>query len=207
MKRVLEIESWQRRDHFNFFSQFDEPFFGVCVDIDCTHAYEKCKKTDNSFFLYYIHKSLVAANKTEPFRYRIENKQVVVYDIIHASPTIIREDETFGFSLMEYNDDFKIFSSEARIEIEKIRNSTGLLNGIIGNDIIHYSSLPWIKFNSISHARNFKFQDTCPKITFGKIFDDENRKKMPVSVHVHHALVDGINVGHFIDEFQNQMNT
>ncbi len=207
MKRVLEIDSWLRRDHFNFFSQFDEPFFGVCVDIDCTHAYEKCKKTDNSFFLYYIHKSLVAANKIEPFRYRIENKQVVVYDIIHASPTIIREDETFGFSLMEYNDDFKIFSSEARIEIEKIRNSKGLLNGIIGNDIIHYSSLPWIKFNSISHARNFKFQDTCPKITFGKIFDVENRKKMPVSVHVHHALVDGINVGQFIDEFQNQMNT
>lgn len=205
MKRVLEIDSWQRRDHFNFFSQFDEPFFGVCVDIDCTHAYEKCKKTDNSFFLYYIHKSLVAANKTESFRYRIENKQVVVYDVIHASPTIIREDETFGFSLMEYYDDFKIFSSDARIEIEKIRNSTGLLNGTIGNDIIHYSSLPWIKFNSISHARNFKFQDTCPKITFGKIFDDENRKKMPVSVHVHHALVDGINVGQFIDEFQNQM--
>lgn len=206
MKRILDIDSWARLDHFNFFNQFDEPFFGVCIDVDCTKAYEKCKKSDNSFFLYYIHKSLIAANNIEPFRYRIENKQVVVYDRIHASPTIIREDETFGFSLMEYNDDFEIFSTKAKVEIEKIRKCKGLLNGIIGNDIIHYSSLPWIKFNSISHARNFKTQDTCPKITFGKIFDQENIKKIPISVHVHHALVDGIHVGKFLDEFQNQMN-
>lgn len=206
MKRVLEIDSWIRRDHYNFFNQFDEPFFGVCVDIDCTIAYEKCKNKDISFFLYYIYNSLLASNKIETFRYRIENKQVVVYDKIHASPTIIRDDGTFGFSLMEYNDDFEIFCTEAKIEIEKIHNSKGLLNGIIGNDIIHYSSLPWIQFNSISHARNFKFKDSCPKITFGKIFDHENRLKMPVSVHVHHALADGINVAQFLEEFQNLMN-
>jgi chloramphenicol O-acetyltransferase type A len=205
MKSFLDIETWARRDHYYFFSRFDEPYFGICVDIECTSSYEKCKKEGISFFLYYLHKSLVAANKVEPFRYRIENDKVFVYNEVHASPTISRPDGTFGFSYMKYYDDFQKFETEAKKEIERIQNSKGLLSCEITENIIHYSSLPGIRFNSISHARNFKINDSCPKITFGKVFDFENGKKMPVSVHVHHALVDGFNVGQFIDEFQHEM--
>ena len=188
MKTILDIETWARRDHYNFFSRFDEPYFGICVDIECASSYEKCKKEGISFFLYYLHKSLVAANKVTPFRYRIENDKVVVYDEIHASPTISRPDGTFGFSYMKYYEDFQKFETEAKKEIERIQNSSGLFTFEISENIIHYSSLPGIRFNSISHARNFKINDSCPKITFGKVFDFENGKKMPVSVHVHHAL-------------------
>jgi len=39
MKTKLDISSWNRKDHFAFFKQFEEPFFGVTVPIDCTTAY------------------------------------------------------------------------------------------------------------------------------------------------------------------------
>ncbi|SDZ50589.1 hypothetical protein SAMN05444412_11869 [Rhodonellum ikkaensis] len=35
MYKELEIEKWSRKDHFRFFSQFEEPFFGVTVQLDC----------------------------------------------------------------------------------------------------------------------------------------------------------------------------
>ena len=126
VKIQLDIESWARKDHFNFFKQFEEPFFGVCVDVDCTRSYLKCKSEDISFFLYYLHKSLVAANRIEPFRYRIENDNVLIYDKVHASPTINRPDGTFGFAYIDYHEDFQKFYLDAQNEIESIRNGKGL---------------------------------------------------------------------------------
>lgn len=205
MKTLLDIENWARHDHFKFFKQFEEPFFGICVDIDCTKSYAKCKNEGISFFLFYLHKSLAAANKIEPFRYRIENEDVFIYDKVHASPTINRSDGTFGFAYIDYYENFQTFNIEAKKEIEKVQNSKGLFPAVSGENVIHYSSIPWINFKSVSHARSFSFKDSCPKITFGKISEIDNVKKMPISIHVHHALMDGIHVGQFIDEFQNQM--
>jgi chloramphenicol O-acetyltransferase type A len=206
MKTLLDVERWERKDHFNFFKQFEEPFFGVCVDIDCTKAYKKCKEQDVSFFLYYLHKSLGAANRVEPFRYRIEGDDVYLYNKVNASPTIDRPDGTFGFAYMDYHDDFGKFYEDAKREIERVRSSKGLFPATSGENVIHFSSLPWIDFNSVSHARCYSFKDSCSKIAFGKFSEIGGVKRMPISIHVHHALMDGIHVGRFIEEFQGLMN-
>ncbi|MFC4097721.1 chloramphenicol acetyltransferase [Euzebyella saccharophila] len=206
MKREIEIKNWNRKDHFEFFSQFDEPFFGVTVRIDCTEAYEESKKYGYSFFLYYLHKALMAANEIASFKYRISEGKVFEYDFVNGSPTINRENGTFGFSYIEYQEDFKMFCEVARIEMERVRNSTGLMPAVSGENVIHFSSLPWIDFTSISHARHFKFMDSCPKISFGKMTEMDGKRTMPISVHVHHALMDGLHVGQFIERFQEMMS-
>lgn len=206
MKQQLDLNTWARKDHFHFFGRFEEPFFGVCADINCTVAYEQAKATGSSFFLEYLHRSLAAANEIIPFRYRIIDGEVWIYDQVHASPTINRPDGTFGFAYMDYYEDFKEFEAKSKIETERVRNSTGLVPAVSGENVIHYSSLPWISFTAISHARGFSFKDSCPKITFGKMRTEGNRKLMPVSVHVHHALMDGFHVGQFFESFQQKMN-
>jgi chloramphenicol O-acetyltransferase type A len=153
-----------------------------------------------------LHKSLVAANRIEPFRYRILEGKVFKYEAIHASPTINREDGSFGFSYMQYHSEFETFASEAKIEIEKVRNEKGLKAAVTGENVIHYSSIPWIDFTSVSHARHFGFNDSCPKITFGKMTSNDNRRYMPVSVHAHHALMDGYHIGQFLEQLQILMN-
>jgi len=205
MKTQLVLDDWERKDHFKFFKQFEEPFFGVCVEVDCTQFYLKCKKEGISFFLNYLHKALIAANTIKPFRYRIEEDNVFVYDKVHASATINRPDGTFGFSYINYYEDFQVFNVEAKKEIDRVQKSRDLLPAVSGENVIHFSTVPWINFTSVSHARCFSFKDSCPKITFGKISERDHIKKMPVSIHVHHALMDGMHVGQFIDEFQRLM--
>jgi chloramphenicol O-acetyltransferase type A len=206
MKKLLDAGQWSRREHFNFFLKFEEPFFGITLPIDCTTAYKKAKAMGASFFLYYLHKSLVAANQTEPFRYRIEDGQVFVYDTINASPTINRPDGTFGFAYLEYHESFDAFREASIRVIEDVRNSRGLVPATSGENVIHYSSIPWINFTSLSHARSFSFKDSCPKISFGKMTGQDGKRSMPVSVHVHHALMDGFHVGAFTELFQGLMN-
>ena len=206
MKKKLDLDNWVRKDHFHFFRQFEEPFWGVVITIDCTHAYATAKAEGVSFFLYYLHKALAAVNDIEPFRYRIEEDEVYVYDEVNASPTIDRGDGSFGFGYMDYYPDFADFNDEAKKEIEKVRSQTKLVPSSSEVNVIHFSSLPWLNFTSISHARSFSFKDSIPKISFGKMTEANGIKSMPVSIHVHHALMDGYHVGQFAERFQELMN-
>ena len=206
MKQQFDLENWARKDHFNFFNKFEEPFFGVVVDIDCTIAYSKCKKEGIRFFLYYLHQALSSANAVENFRLRIEDNQVYIYDQINASAVINRPDGTFGFSYIAYAANFDEFQNTAKKEIERVQNTKGLIPAGSGDNVIHVSAMPWLKFTSLSHARSFSFKDSCPKFSFGKMTETNGKKLMPVAIHVNHALADGYHVGLFVDEFQKLMN-
>jgi len=201
--KYLDIENWNRKDHFYFFLKFEEPFFGVTVELDVTKLYDFCKVNDVSFYLSYLHRSLVAANRVQPFAYRISSEgKVEVYDVVHGSATVLRPDNSFGFSYLKYYEDFKTFSVLAAQEIEKVKSEHGLQIDVAPQNIVQLSALPWFQFTSMSHARSFSFRGSNPMISFGKVVDQDMRKKMPVSIHVHHGLMDGFHVGKFIAVFQ-----
>ncbi|MEL6483768.1 MAG: chloramphenicol acetyltransferase [Bacteroidota bacterium] len=206
MKTELDLKNWNRYEHFKFFSAFDEPFYGITVRLDCTKTYQLAKQNKESFFLSYLHKSLVAVNSIANFRYRIEDGKVFEYQRIDASPTINRPDGTFGFSYLKYDADFKTFRDLTLPVIQEVRESKGLVPGTAGQNVIHYSSLPWLDFTSLSHARHFSFGDSCPKISFGQMKETNGRFEFPVSIHAHHALVDGIHIGQFVERFQELLN-
>jgi chloramphenicol O-acetyltransferase type A len=206
MKQKLNLDTWNRKEHFLFFKQMEEPFFGITTTIDCTKAYQKSKELGISFFAYYLHKTMVAVNSVEPFRYRIIDDEIYIFDKIDASATILREDKTFGFSLIEYDKNEFIFSEIVLKEIARIQTTSGLFTREFSENLIHFSALPWVNFTSFSHARSFTWPDSCPKISFGKMMEENGKKTMSMSVHVHHGLIDGIVVGEFLDCFENLMN-
>ncbi len=206
MRTLVKIDDWNRKEHFLFFSQFDEPFFGITVSADCTKAYQRAKENNVSFFLYYLYRALKAANEIENFRYRIIDKQVYMFDKVNASPTISRSNGTFGFAYMDYEQDEDVFYYKAIQETEKVRNSTSLLPAVSGENVIHCSAIPWLNFTSLSHARSFAFPDSSPKISFGKLTEQKSIQTMPVSIHVHHGLMDGYHVGLFVNRFQEFLN-
>ncbi len=73
-------------------------------------------------------------------------------------------------------------------------------------NVIHYSSIPWINFTSVSYSHNIKNEESVPKITFGKMVSREDKKIMPVSIYVHHGLMDGLHVGKYLEMFQKLMD-
>lgn len=206
MKQLINLEEWDRKEHYLFFSKFEEPFYGVTVKIDCTIAYQKAKENGKSFFWYYLYRSLKAANEIENFRYRIIDHNPYCFDVINASPTISRPNGTFGFGHVYYDESEEQFYQNAKNEIDRVHSNTGLMPAVSGESLIHYSAIPWLDFTSISHARSFSFPDSCPKISFGKMIETNGQKSMSVSIHVHHALVDGYHVGLYVDRFQALMN-
>lgn len=202
MRSQIDIDTWARKDHFHFFRQFEEPFFGLTTQVACGRAYSRAKEMGVSFFLYYLYLSLRAANHIRPFKYRIEGNDVWEYDTVHASPTINRPDGTFGFAYMDYQPGFEQFATAAQAEADRVRTCKGLVPALSGQNVIHYSSIPWINFTALSHARSFRFNDSVPKISFGKMTTVNGKTEMPVSIHAHHALMDGYDVGQYLEYFQ-----
>ena len=208
MKQLIDQASWNRREHFAFFSGFEEPFFGVVAEVDAAPALARAKALGLSFFQVYLHAALTAVNQVENLRYRIEDGQVYHYDQIHASPTLGRPDHTFGFGFVPYHPELSEFGAGLAAEAEAVRLSTGLRLGpeTARPDVVHFSAMPWLHFTGLTHARAFAHPDSIPKISVGQLRPDGARQLMPVAVNVHHGLADGYHVGLFLEAFQQALN-
>lgn len=49
MKQVIDLDNWNRKEHFAFFSAFDDPFFGVTTLVNFTDVYRQSKEQNVSF--------------------------------------------------------------------------------------------------------------------------------------------------------------
>lgn len=203
---LINIEHWKRKAHYELFSQYEDPNYGVTVDVDCTNAYSIAKSLATSFFLFYLHKSILAINEIDAFKLRICDEGVRIYDRVDASSIIHRPDGTFGFASIPYKKAYPAFAEMAQREIIQIQERTDLNPIEEKLHVIHYSTIPWLTFTSLSHARKDNQHQGIPKITFGKIKNLAGRMYLPMSIHVHHALIDTREIGQYIDRFQDLLN-
>ncbi|MFY9853979.1 MAG: CatA-like O-acetyltransferase [Terracidiphilus sp.] len=204
-RQKINPHTWERAATFDFFRAFTEPFHGVCLRVDCTATHRYAKDHGLSVFLSLVHRALAAVQQTENLRTRIIDGEVWLYQHIHGSSVVARSNGTFGFAYYSFHPGLDAFVQHAVPEMERVRQRNDLeLNP--AQNLIHFSVLPWFDFSSISHARNFVHDDSVPRITFGKITEAEGRRTMPVSIHAHHALADGLHVAQFVEHFQNFLN-
>jgi chloramphenicol O-acetyltransferase type A len=198
----LNLDSWKRAGHFHFFKGYEQPFFNVCTEVDVSGLHARCRQPNGpSFFLSTLYHSIRAANETEAFRLRIRDDRVWQHDVVHPGSTVLRDDETFTFARIEYVPDYAEFERAGRAIIAQVRTGTEpLASDPAQDDMIYYSVLPWIRFTSFANAHRMR-TESVPRIVFGQHFERDGKRWLPTSVDVHHALVDGLDVGRFLQRF------
>lgn len=207
MSKMLNLDTWPRREHYEFFRNYDQPFFNVCAKLDVTSTLEFTREHQLSFFLSCLYLATRAANQIDEFRYRLRDGGVVVHDVIHMGSTILYDDrETFGFCYWDYDQGFQPFYQVAEPKFKEARAGKRPLDPADHrDDLIHFTTLPWIHFSSFSHARRLIPVDSVPKIVFGQHRTKKWVTEMPVSVEVHHALMDGLHVGRWFEQFSSML--
>ena len=185
--KYIDIENWKRKDHFNYFKQLNYPHFNICGNLDITSFYKYIKENKIPFFISVLYASTKTANSIKEFKFRIKEDNVIEYETVSPSFTIMTEGEVFSFCTSNFIDDFKKFKNNTLSQIEKVKNNT---------------SIPWISFTNITHPIQMSPVDSIPRISWGKYFEEGGKIKLPLSVQAHHALVDGIHVGQFFNTFQ-----
>jgi chloramphenicol O-acetyltransferase type A len=204
--KQIDLNNWNRKLLFEHFKNFADPYFSVIVPFDVSNAYENAKSGNYSFFARYLHDCMKSINEVDNLKYRMVNHQVVEYDEIHASPTLMRPDRTFGFSFIKFDEDLNVFINNINKEQDRINKSTELYPPEEYRlDCIHCSAMPWINFTG--HKEPVSGQkDSVPKFAFSKAVEIDNKLMMNVAINVNHALVDGYHVSLFSEKFQEYLN-
>jgi chloramphenicol O-acetyltransferase type A len=202
MPHYLDLETWPRREHFAFFRNYDHPYFNLCAPVEVTNLLAFTRRRGLSLFVAYHYLSTKIANEIEPFRYRLRGDRVLIHDKIDTGAIIMLEDERFTFAYFPYAADFALYQRQAREIIAAIKAGDGNLRPHTAtDDLLHHTVLPWVAFTSFAHARKYERDESVPKISFGKVYEEGGSHKMPVSVEVHHALMDGLHVGRYFERF------
>ncbi|TDQ27720.1 CatA-like O-acetyltransferase [Tenacibaculum caenipelagi] len=204
--KYLDIESWNRKQLFEHFRTLADPTFGLVANVEVSKTYQSAKEEKHSFFVRYLHACMKAINAVENLKYRLEDNKVVVYEVINASATIARPDNTFGFSYIAYSESFEEFNFNFLKEKERILSSNDLFPQVYSLGCIHCSAIPWINFSGHKEPFSGNKNDSVPQLSFGKISHENNKMLMPVAMNVNHALVDGYHVGQFFEKYQQELD-
>jgi len=208
--QIINPENWKRREHFEFFYRMDYPQYNICANIDITRFLSYTKKHDLPFYYAMIYATTKVTDDCENFRYRVrEGKQIVLHDKLHPSFTDMSSDDPddlFKFITMDLEGTLPDFAKKAK-EVAANQKQHFDNEPLIGrDDFVYITCLPWISFTHLSHTITINRNDSVPRISWGKYFEQDGKILMPLSVQVHHAFVDGVHVGQYFKRLQDYLN-
>jgi len=207
MAHFIDLATWSRRELFEFFIGYTNPYFNVCTRLDVAKLLALVRSRPGlkiSLAIHYF--ALRIANETEPFRYRLKDGKVFVYDVINGGTTVLLPNDSFAYAYFDYDPSFEKFVSNMGTALDEVRNSTGPLKPTMRDDVIYHTTLPWISFTSFAHARTPGRGDSIPRFVFGKFTSEADHVWMPMSIEVHHALMDGLHVGHYLGRLEKALS-
>jgi len=206
--RYIDLQTWSRRDHFNFFSTYDYPHFSMCANMDLTAFRPALKHRGISFTVGMVYVIGRAANAVPEFRQRMRDGGVVEHDIVHPATTILsgEAEDLFVFCAFEYDEDFLTFAASATEQIARARECPTLEAELERDDLLYMTSIPWVSFTSFVHPLDRNVGISVPRFAWGKFFQEGQLLKLPFNVQAHHALVDGIHMGRYFAEVQDLLH-
>lgn len=193
-ERHIDLETWPRAAQFRFFRTYDRPHYATTTRIDVTHLIGRKLEGVSPYraCLFAIGAGLHAVPE---LKMRFRGDQVVQHDMITLSMTVPTHAGSFSYGYVPFVGDFPAFDAQARSLIASVAEG-GMLDANSGerDDLAYLSCMPWLDYTAINNA--LPGPDDCiPRVSWGKFVDHGGRWDMAMTLEVHHALVDGLQVG------------
>lgn len=224
MPVALDLERWPRRAAFLHFRDFEQPFFSLALRLDVTalKAWVAPQPRPAGFSLACHFLALRLANAQMPFKLRLQGRgeqaRVLQYQRVDASTTVLRADESFGFAQLRWRPGFADFCRGGQAALQAVRDGPpgfhepqpepGDTLAATGEAAtMFFTTLPWVHFSGFMHARpGAGRDDSTPRVVFGRAEPERDspgaRWWMPVQLDVHHALMDGLHAGRWLQALQ-----
>lgn len=202
--KKLDIENWNRKDHYEIFKKMELPYAGITANLDISTFYKKVKKNKLSFFKCILYVLTRTANEIEEFRYRIIDDEIYIMDKVSPSFTLLNDNKTYSYCQSEYDFDFSKFYKDLEVKMNEVKNKVSVKYSK-RNDLIYATSIPWVSFTNLLHPVCVH-GDSVPRFAIGKYYEDREKILLPFSVQVHHSLMDGYHIGMYFEKIQELLN-
>lgn len=198
--KTIDLNSWPRIAQYRFFRNFDRPHYATTARMDVSAMMaRKGKVSPYRGCLYAIG---AGVHGVPALLMRMRDDLVIQHDAVGLSTTVPSVSGSFNYANIPYVPDFDSFANTASALIARAAAETRVTAYDDPDDaLIFMSCLPWLDYTSINNA--IRDADDCiPRVSWGKIVREGERWKMSMTIEVHHALVDGADVGAYFDGVQ-----
>ena len=211
MKHIIDINTWERKENYEFFLGFQNPTISITSEVECAGAKARAKAAGESFFLHYLYAVLRAVNEIPEFRFRIDAEGRVVYfdHVDMLTPIKVKENGRFFTIRLPWNTDFQTFYTTAKAIINDIDpNGNPYDMEKVGGkdllDVILLSATPDLYFTSLTCTQEHRHGSNNPLMNAGKSILKEGKLVMPIAMTIHHGFIDGHHLSLFykkVEEF------
>ncbi len=199
--QIVDLETWPRAAQFHFFRTYDKPHYAVTGRLDVTHVMARKAGGVSPYraCLYAIGAGLHAVPE---LCMRFRGDVVVQHEMVTLSMTVPTDAGTFGYAYVPFMSDFTAFDAQADALIKEVAKGRVLdANSGQRDDLAYLSCMPWLDYTAINNA--LPGPDDCiPRVTWGKFVEQGECWTMAMTLEVHHALVDGAQVGAYFAAVQ-----
>ena len=153
--KEFDVENWNRKSQYDFFKNYEDPFFNITANLEVANLYTYCKQHNLSFSLACLYVAIKSMNEIMEFKLRFKNGKVYSCDVLHIGSTILNNDDTFSFCYFEYQPTILDFDKKGKAIIENHHKKNKKFEAKEeGLNLVHCTTLPWVSFTSFKHARN-----------------------------------------------------
>jgi chloramphenicol O-acetyltransferase type A len=210
MFHYIDLENWERREHFEYYRNQLKCSYNLTVQLDVTNLLKKVKQHQLKFYPCMIYCISKIVNETQEFKMAVDSEgKLGYYDVIHPNYTIFHEDDkTFSDVWTEYSVDFKTFYQRITDEIKFYKDKKGIkVKANQPQNFFCISCVPWLSYTNFSTSvMEVEQPSLFPIITFGKFMEVDDCWKMPFTVNIAHAVADGYHTAKLINDIQNYIN-
>ena len=196
--RPIDMDTYARRNFFEYFKAFDVPVHSRTVQVEITRAKHHIKKHDLVFSLAMTLLVTKAANQVPEFRQRLSDCGIEEYDFIVPFYTLLTPSKAVAFILGTHADSFgACYEANMAIRREVMAGRVPRFD-MANQGHITVSVVPWYSFTAITmpYSRNHA---SVPTVSIGKFYEQQDACMIPLAIHSNHALIDGYHVGQFLD--------
>jgi len=202
MRRFIDMETYPRKSHFEFFGSLAYPYVGFTANVDVTNPIRFAKEKGGSSFLAILYVAVQAANAVPELRQRIVDGKIAEYDHCNVGYTVALPDKTFCNCYTESRMSIEKFFVDAKARQAEAMKHPGFVNpDEEETGLIFASCIPWLAFTQCIQPAPIP-ADSNPRIVFGKYIKEGDRTLMPLHIQCNHALVDGYHLSEFYRIFQ-----
>lgn len=203
--RIIDMASYKRKNHFQYFNSFAYPYVGTTVNVDISALLGKVREEKLPFFLSACYCAARAANCVPELRQRIRMGEIIEFERCRVSHTLALEGGTYCYCVLEDASDFYGYLAAGRRAQENAKRLASIEED--PEEVLEkffVSSVPWLSYTALVQPVPSP-ADSNPRITFGKFFSQDGKTLLPVSLLCNHALVDGIHIAAFYQAMEREI--
>ena len=206
---TIDLQTWPRAQMFYYFSQMAPTGYSMTVNIDVTTLHKAVKTAQLKFFPSYLW--LITKNLNNQIEFKTAKKDEVLgyYDTLTPLYASFHEDDkTFSLMWTDYSDDFHTFYENYIDNQKQYSANHGVLTQSLTpppENAYTVSCIPWVTFNHFAVHTYENKPYYFPSVEAGKLFQQEGKLLMPLSLTCHHATTDGYHISQFLQQLNDDI--